>query len=78
MARRADGNYSRLHENRYGYAVEHIQEWIASQVGPSLAVLFETVGWSRIFELAVSSQKRLSDRQRALIKDFNSLSPALG
>lgn len=46
--------------------------------GPSLAVLFETVGWSRIFELAVSSQKRLSDRQRALIKDFNSLSPALG
>lgn len=60
------------------HAVEHIQEWIASQVGPSLAVLFETVGWSRIFELAVSSQKRLSDRQRALIKDFNSLSPALG
>ena len=60
------------------HAVEHIQEWITSQVGPSLAVLFETVGWSRIFELAVSSQKRLSDRQRALIKDFNSLSPALG
>lgn len=58
--------------------VVYIQEWIASQVGPSLAVLFETVGWSRIFELAVSSQKRLSDRQRALIKDFNSLSPALG
>ena len=60
------------------HAVEHIQEWITSQVGPSLAVLFDTVGWSRIFELAISSKQRLSDRQRALIKDFNSFAPALG
>ena len=63
------------------YMFESIDKYMRSHVdidGPSLAVLFETVGWSRIFELAVSSQKRLSDRQRALIKDFNSLSPALG
>lgn len=60
------------------HAVEHIQEWITSQVGPSLAVLFDTVGWPRIFELAISSKQRLSDRQRALIKDFNSFAPALG
>lgn len=59
------------------HAVEHVEEWVEWQVGPSLALLLETLGWSRIFELAVDARERLSDRQRALIRDYNRLSPAL-
>lgn len=57
------------------HAVEHVEAWVEWQVGPSLALLFETIGWSRIFELVVDARERLSDRQRALIRDFRKLDP---
>ena len=55
------------------HCVEHIAEWVESQVGPSLAILFQTMGFPKIFELAVDAADRLSDKQRFLIADYNAL-----
>ncbi len=58
------------------HSVEQISNWIESQVGPSLAILFQTMGWPHVFELAVDANSRLSDKQRFLITDYNALYPA--
>ena len=57
------------------HCVEHIANWVESQVGPSLSILFQTMGWPRIFELAKDAAGRLSDKQRFLIADYNALYP---
>lgn len=54
------------------HAVERIDSWVEAQVGPSLAVLFRTLGWLHIFELAKEAEQRLSDKQKCLISDYNS------
>ena len=54
------------------HSVDRIHNWITEQVGPSLAVLFKTLGFAQIMEIAYQSQKRLSDKQRSLIEDYNS------
>lgn len=55
------------------HCVEHVFNWVESQVGPSLSILFQTMGWPRIFELAKDAAERLSDKQRFLIADYNAL-----
>ncbi len=55
------------------HSVEQIGSWVEAQVGPSLAILFRTMGWPYIFELAKDSGRRLSDKQLSLITDYNSL-----
>lgn len=55
------------------HGVEHIASWVEAQVGPSLAILFQTMGFPKIFELAVEAGSRLSDKQRFLIADYNAL-----
>lgn len=57
------------------HGVEHIASWVEAQVGPSLAILFQTMGFPKIFELAVEASSRLSDKQRFLIADYNALYP---
>ena len=57
------------------HGVEHIASWVEAQVGPSLAILFQTMGFPKIFELAVEAGSRLSDKQRFLIADYNALYP---
>ena len=57
------------------HCVEHIASWVEAQVGPSLAILFQTMGFPKIFELAVEASSRLSDKQRFLIADYNALYP---
>ena len=57
------------------HCVEHIASWVEAQVGPSLAILFQTMGFPKIFELAVDASSRLSDKQRFLIADYNALYP---
>ncbi len=59
------------------HAVEQIDDWVTSQVGPSLAVLFRTMGWPHLFELAKDAGQRLSSKQQALIWDFNALRRAV-
>lgn len=59
------------------HRVEQIDNWIEYQVGPSLAILFRTMGWPHIFELAIEAGRRLSDKQQSLISDYNSLQFAL-
>ena len=59
------------------HRVEQIDNWIEYQVGPSLAILFRTMGWPHIFELAIEAGRRLSDKQQSLISDYNSLQSAL-
>lgn len=58
------------------HSVERIENWIESQVGPSLAVILNTLGWPHLFELAHSAVGRLSARQLSLISDYNSLQTA--
>lgn len=60
------------------HSVEQIGNWVEAQVGPSLAILFQTMGWPYIFELAKDSAKRLSDKQISLVTDYNSLQIARG
>ena len=60
------------------HTVEQIGSWVEAQVGPSLAVLFQTMGWPYIFELAKDSARRLSDKQISLVTDYNSLQIARG
>lgn len=60
------------------HTVEQISNWVEAQVGPSLAILFQTMGWPYIFELAKDSAKRLSDKQISLVTDYNSLQIARG
>lgn len=58
------------------HCVEQIAGWVEAQVGPSLSILFQTMGWPKIFELAKDANARLSDKQRFLIADYNALYPA--
>jgi len=60
------------------HSVERIGNWVEAQVGPSLAILFQTMGWPYIFELAKDSASRLSDKQISLVTDYNSLQYARG
>lgn len=60
------------------HSVEQIGNWVEAQVGPSLAILFQTMGWPYIFELAKDSASRLSDKQVSLVTDYNSLKFARG
>ena len=60
------------------HSVERIGNWVEAQVGPSLAILFQTMGWPYIFELAKDSAIRLSDKQISLVTDYNSLKFARG
>lgn len=55
------------------HRVEQIDDWVIHQVGPSLAVLFRTLGWPHLFELAKDAGKRLSGQQKALVSDYNNL-----
>lgn len=58
------------------HSVEQIGDWVENQVGPSLAVLFRTLGWPYLFEIAVDSARRLSSQQQAIISDYNHLKSA--
>ena len=58
------------------HSVERIENWIESQVGPSLAVILNTLGWPHLFELARAAAGRLSARQLSLISDYNALHAA--
>ena len=60
------------------HSVERVANWVEAQVGPSLAVLFRTMGWPYLFELAKDAGQRLSDKQQSLITDYNSLQFARG
>ena len=53
------------------HTVERISNWVEFQVGPSLAVLCHTKGFQYIRRLARQAERRMSDQQRALIKDYN-------
>ena len=58
------------------HSVERIENWIESQVGPSLAVILNTLGWPHLFELARAAAGRLSAWQLSLISDYNALQTA--
>lgn len=55
------------------HSVEQIDNWVINQVGPSLAILYRTLGWPHLFELARDAGRRLSDKQQSLVSDYNSL-----
>lgn len=55
------------------HSVERVESWVQSQVGPSLAILFQTLVWSHIIEIAYAGIERLSEKQQCLISGFNAL-----
>ena len=58
------------------HSVDRISEWVSAQVGPSLAILLRTMGENFVFNIGFRAGGRLSDKQLALIDDFNALKPA--
>lgn len=58
------------------HGVEHIRNWIETQVGPSLYVLMKTMGIFDIYNIAAGAADRISAQQEALIVDFHSLCSA--
>ena len=55
------------------HSVEHIRNWVETQVAPSLYVLMKTMGLMDIYNLATGAKNRISLKQEALIQDFQSL-----
>lgn len=55
------------------HSVERISSWVEAQVGPSLAVLVQTLGARYVVDIALASVKRLTGKQEFLIQDYNSL-----
>ncbi len=58
------------------HGIDHVRNWVESQVGPSLYVLMKTIGIIDIYNIAASSAGRISSRQEALIIDFRNLHTA--
>lgn len=58
------------------HSVLHISEWVQNQVGPSLYILAETVGFSKVYEMAMRAKDRINRKQEALIADWNSIQMA--
>jgi len=58
------------------HGVDHVRNWVESQVGPSLYVLMKTIGLIDIYNIAASSVNRISAQQEALIIDFQNLHAA--
>ena len=58
------------------HSVERVENWVESQVGPSLAILLQTLGWPHVFEIAHAAIGRLSEKQQCLISDYNALKTA--
>lgn len=55
------------------HSVDRVCDWVELQVSPSLAIILETFGFGKIFELALAGKDRLSGAQRAVIDDYNGL-----
>lgn len=60
------------------HVVSRIDGWIQHQIGPSLCLLSATLGVEHIYDVIRASASRLSDKQLALIRDFNCMREALG
>ena len=58
------------------HSVERIENWVDAQIGPSLAIITRTLGWPHLFEIAHTAVSRLSQKQSALIADYNALQNA--
>ncbi len=59
------------------HKVEEIEAWLDYQIGPSLAIILKTMGRARLFQIAVDANSRLSQKQEALIEDYNKVQAAM-
>lgn len=55
------------------HGVDHIRDWIQTQVGPSLYILMQTMGILDICNIAAGAAGRISPRQEALIIDYKAI-----
>ena len=58
------------------HTVYEIDAWIMHQISPSLGIIVKTLGYDHLFELIRQAAPRLTDKQLALIRDFNALRPS--
>lgn len=60
------------------HTVDRLLDWLRTQVAPSLSIIKETMGLVPVLEMAHDAFGRLSDKQLALIRDYNHLyAPAI-
>lgn len=55
------------------HTVERVNDWLEYQIAPSLAMILDTMGFARLFEMAVDARSRLSEKQKAVVNDYNAL-----
>ena len=60
------------------HPVQKIAQWLRYQVGCSLRIVKETMGYMELRNIIEEAEDRLSMKQRALIKDYNALQYARG
>ena len=58
------------------HSVEHLTDWINTQVAPTLYIIAKTLGFPYVWKLTEQASQRLSPKQEALITDWNSLKSA--
>ena len=55
----------------FQHPLERVENWVRSQVSSSMAMIVLTMGFSRLREIVLEGERRLSPRQETLVHDFN-------
>ena len=60
------------------HPVEYISQWVRYQIACSLAIIEQTRGYLELADIIEDGKKRLSRKQKAIIRDYNALRHARG
>lgn len=59
------------------HTVDRLTNWVNAQVGPTLSIIMQTLGFQAIREIALKSADRLNFKQEALVRDWLSVRDAM-
>lgn len=54
------------------HAIEQVKSWVEKQVGPSLAMIVDSIGFRSLLGIIQRGQLRLSDSQKSVVMDYRS------
>lgn len=52
------------------HAIEHVAQWVNDQVGPSLAMIYASLGLDHIIDIIHRGRLRLNNKQESLVNDY--------
>ena len=55
------------------HSVGHLADWLRNQVGPTLYIMSQTIGFPSVWQMAEASKARLTPKQKALIVDWRNV-----